>query len=327
MYHIIYGYIRNVNIKIQFWLKLNKKECSILEENAKTFELLLDSNIISILSGYYALSPIMRNHMPELTYYKLEEISEKFGLTVDDDNISVQQYLYIIIEHCIQKNCVSELLSCLFAKKQFINEKLGSDPQEIEDCYNMIVGDAMFCINNVLSYNDMKLVVSNGQYNIIPINSFFVETPKVNKIDRDYIILTYKNALTDISTGNYDGCLTKSRTLLEEVFCKVIEDKGEKPKSKGKINELFNQVKELYKMEISKDKDNDMDLRIIKLLSGLNTIVQAISEMRNYAGDAHGMGARRYKVLEHHARLALNSALTLAEFVYSVAENSMPHEE
>ena len=49
-------------------------------------------------------------------------------------------------------------------------------------------------------------------------------------------------------------------------------------------------------------------------------IIDAIAEMRNKQSDAHGVGKRRINISEHHARLFLNSAMTLADFILSVAE-------
>lgn len=49
--------------------------------------------------------------------------------------------------------------------------------------------------------------------------------------------------------------ITKSRTLLEEVFCHAIEVKGETPNSSGEINTLYKQVKDLYSMHTGKDVD------------------------------------------------------------------------
>jgi hypothetical protein len=52
--------------------------------------------------------------------------------------------------------------------------------------------------------------------------------------------------MKDVLDGNYDSAITKSRTLLEEVFCYVIEKKGETPSESGDIGRLYNQVKQLY---------------------------------------------------------------------------------
>jgi len=125
--------------------------------------------------------------------------------------------------------------------------------------------------------------------------------------------------MEDVINGHYDSAITKSRTLLEEVFCYVIEKKGETPSESGDIGKLYNQVKQLYNMHQNKD----MDKRINGLLSGLEKILSAIAEMRNKGSDSHGVGAKRINIQEHHSRLFVNSAMTMADFVLAIGERSV----
>ena len=67
-------------------------------------------------------------------------------------------------------------------------------------------------------------------------------------------------------------------------------------------------------------QNKDMDKRINGLLSGLEKILSAIAEMRNIGSDSHGVGTKRIPIAEHHARLFVNSAMTMADFVLSVSE-------
>jgi hypothetical protein len=125
--------------------------------------------------------------------------------------------------------------------------------------------------------------------------------------------------MNDISEANYDSAITKCRTLLEEVFFYVIEKKNETPSTSGDIGKLYGQVKSLYKMHQAKD----LDKRINSLLSGLEKILTAISDMRNKGSDAHGAGSNRIAIEEHHARLFVNSAMMMADFVLSVSERQL----
>ena len=107
----------------------------------------------------------------------------------------------------------------------------------------------------------------------------------------------HKIFYTLIKNGYFDSAITKSRTLLEEVFCYVIEQKGKIPTTSGQINQLYRQVKDLYNMHA----DRDADRRINMLLSGFEKIVSSIAEMRNKDSDSHGVGSNRIKIEEHHA--------------------------
>lgn len=146
-----------------------------------------------------------------------------------------------------------------------------------------------------------------------------IEAPAIVCVNREYIIDISTRAIRDVENGDYDSAITKSRTLLEEVFCYVIEQKSEKPSESGDIGKLYNQVKTLYNMH----QDKTLDKRINGLLLGLEKIINAISEMRNKGSDAHGVGAKRINIDEHHARLFVNSAMTTADFVLSVSKKQL----
>lgn len=96
----------------------------------------------------------------------------------------------------------------------------------------------------------------------------------------------------------------------------MIEKKNNVPSDKGDIGKLYKQVKELYNMH----NDGNIDKRINTLLSGLEKIVSSIAEMRNKAGDSHGVGAKRINIADYHARLYVNASMTMADFILSVAE-------
>ena len=145
-----------------------------------------------------------------------------------------------------------------------------------------------------------------------------VSSQTIEKISHFYIKNISERIIADINNKEYDSAITKSRTLLEEVFCFVIEEKDEVPSDKGDIGKLYNHVKQLYNMHQSKD----IDKRINGLLSGLEKILTAISEMRNINSDAHGVGSRRINIEEHHAQLFANSAITMANFILAVYENN-----
>ena len=142
-----------------------------------------------------------------------------------------------------------------------------------------------------------------------------IETSAITLVNRDYIKDISSRAIRDVETREYDSAITKARPLLEEVFCYVIEEKGEEPSQKGDIKKLYKQVKELYDMHT----DPGMDKRVNELLSGLEKIIDSIAEMRNKNSDAHGVGQKRINILEHHARLFVNASLTFADFILSVS--------
>lgn len=300
-----------------------------MANTANSFELLRAKPILTILDGdtkfgEIQISPtkVINNALPYLTGPMLCEISNKFGLPVNYSRNGGAQsrwvYLDDLFVHCIRNNRVSDLLSFLFSKEQFVHVFRGCTADEIDSAYQTIINTAIGRINGELYFSGHELIRVGNRFVVKAIGTAVtVETPKVKTIDRDYIVILSGRAMEDISEGNYDSAITKCRTLLEEVFFYVIEKKNEAPTTSGDIGKLYAQVKTLYNMH----QDKNLDKRINSLLSGLEKILTAISDMRNKGSDAHGVGSNRIKIDEHHARLFVNSAMTMADFILSVGEN------
>lgn len=295
------------------------------------FELLQVKSIFDIFDGDSKFGEIESNEprgnikisMPYLSGPALCEISTRFGLVATYGSGSQSRWMYLndLWSYCVKNHRESDLLSFLFSKEQFCEKLNGYRTETIENSYLKIKEKIIEKINEILYFGGNELVRVGDGFMVQKINSFAcVATPKIKTIDREYIISISGRSFKDISDKNYDSAITKSRTLLEEVFCYVIEKKGEVPSENGKIRVLYNQVKQLYDMH----QDKVIDKRINQLLSGLESIILAISDMRNNNSDSHGIGFKRIKIAEHHARLFVNSAMTVSEFVLAVGSRETP---
>ena len=203
----------------------------------------------------------------------------------------------------------------MFDKQQFSKMLSGHEATVIDEAYRFFIQTILGKINGVLYFGGNELTSVNGQFIIRKIGAKVeVKAPKIKSIDREYIRSISDRAMNDVNSNNYDSAITTSRTLLEEVFCYVIEKKGGTPSTSGNINDLYKQVKDFYHMH----GDANTDKRINTLLSGLEKIISSISEMRNKDSDAHGVGAKRISIDEHHARLFVNAAIAMADFILSV---------
>ena len=300
-----------------------------MQKSKSNFELLRSKPILAILDGDTEFGTIqisqtksIRNALPYLSGPMLCEISVKFGLPATyswgGGTKSRWEYLDNLLAHCISNNRASDLLGFLFSKEQFAEVLRGYTPDEIDITYQKIIATVLDQLNGQLYFGGHELVRVGERFVVQKKGAVAtVAAPTVKIIDQAYIVSISERAMKDVSEGNYDSAITKCRTLLEEVFFYAIEKKNETPSTKGDIGKLYSQVKSLYHMHQQKDQDN----RINALLSGLEKILTAISEMRNKSSDAHGAGSNRIKLEEHHARLFVNSAMTMAEFVLSVCEH------
>lgn len=292
------------------------------------FELLKNKEIIFILDGDTKYNEYEFQDgttavisMPYLSGPDLCGLSTLFGPPMSYSwgksaaNLSRWQYLDNLMEHCIKEKRCSDLLAYLFGKEQFSKMLFGHGADEIEAAYTHITYEIIQKINGILYFGGNELTVIGKQFIVKPIGSTVtVQAPQIKSIDREYIKSISNRAMQDVEQGNFDSAITKSRTLLEETFCYVVEKKGAAPSDSGDIAKLYKQVRTLYNMHT----DGNTDRRINTLLSGLNSIVSAIAEMRNKDSDAHGVGANRIAIDEHHARLFVNSSMTMADFILSV---------
>lgn len=294
------------------------------------FSLLRNKEIIAILDGdtkyddyEFEDGTTIKVSMPYLSGADLCALSTLFGLPMtyswSGGALSRWQYLDNLLEYCIKNQKCSSLLAHIFSINQFSKMLNGHGAKEIDEAHKFIVSTVIERINGLLYFGGNELVLIGKKIVIRPIGSKVeIVVPTIKTIDREYIKSISSRALRDVEQQDYDSAITKSRTLLEETFCYVIEKKNEVPTDSGDIGKLYKQVRTLYNMHT----DANTDRRINVLLSGLNSIVSAIAEMRNKDSDAHGVGASRISIEEHHARLFVNSAMAMADFILSVQQNN-----
>ena len=261
---------------------------------------------------------------PYMSGYVLEKLSCDFGLleTSDEESKSIIRWeaMQKLISYCINNDKMNNLLKHLLSIKHFEKLLKHTTGNDVKETHLHITEALLQKINNILVFSDNELVVIGNNYIIIKNGEKIeISAPTLKIIDSEYIIAISERACSEIDNCNFDSAITKARTLLEEVFIYVIEQKDEEPSACGSILELYKQVKSLYNMH----NDKDLEKCINKLLSGLNSIVDAIAEMRNRNSDAHGSGTKRKKISDYHARLFVNSAISVAEFILSVHKNSM----
>ena len=294
----------------------------MFEKEQAGFNFLKSKDVYAILDGYTSFRSDALDEEVSLPYQsgpKLVEVLNKFGIDASYGSSSRWMYVEALLEHCIENNRVSDMLAYFFNLARFQKEFSGLTPEEIKRRHAVIVEGAIAAINSILFFGGHELRCFGNNYVITSVDDVpAMSIPSINTIDRSYIKDMANRAQEDIELGNFDSALTKARTLLEEVFCWAIERKGERPSSSGDVGKMFSQVKCLYNIHA----DKTMDRRICDLVNGLNKIVDSIGQMRNKQGDAHGVGASRVNIEDYHARLAVNAAANVADFVLSVVHRA-----
>ena len=109
----------------------------------------------------------------------------------------------------------------------------------------------------------------------------------------------------------YDGAITNARSLLEAVFAEIARQLGENPPSyDGNLPKLYKRVQKLLTLDPSWP---DIEGPLKQVLTGMVSIVTGLSGLSNQMGDRH---VWTYKPSVHHTALVVNTAKTMANFLF-----------
>lgn len=118
-----------------------------------------------------------------------------------------------------------------------------------------------------------------------------------------------------MGTGDHSGAITNARTMIETVLLALEKELFDDPEDyKGEVMRLYKRVASRLNLDAGQP---ELVTPLRQVLTGLSSIVAGLAAVRNSASDAHG---RFKKTEEHHARVAVNAAMTLTDFLLSTYE-------
>jgi hypothetical protein len=175
---------------------------------------------------------------------------------------------------------------------------------------------ALEYINNRLAYDGYEVVVEKGLAKIRDHEGTFVECrhPFEGSEAEGHLFIDeqIKKSEEKIKNGDYDGAITNARSLLEAVLAELERHLNENPpRFDGDLPKLYKRVQKGLNLEPGRP---DIEQPLKQVLSGLNSIIAGISSISSRMGDRH---VRTYKPAKHHALLMVNTARTLANFLFA----------
>jgi len=119
-----------------------------------------------------------------------------------------------------------------------------------------------------------------------------------------------EKARRKIADKDCAGAITNANTLVEEFLKEVLRQTGTSFKeNEGDIRTLYNSVSDTLNLN---PKGENLESHLRTILQGLKSIIAGLYDVANKASDRH---ARKYNPAEHHAKLAVNAALAVCEFI------------
>jgi len=176
------------------------------------------------------------------------------------------------------------------------------------------VGIVVRHLNEYLKYDGFEVVKHGKAYKVRDLQGTLVglelPTKGLSKISHGFIEEQIKKCDLKVFEGDFAGAITNARSLLEAVLLEVEQELTHQSVAyDGDLPRLWRRVQSKLHLDPSR-KDIADSLR--QILGGLTASISGLATLRNKMSDAHAptcVASRR------HAKLAVNSAKTIADFV------------
>lgn len=134
--------------------------------------------------------------------------------------------------------------------------------------------------------------------------------PLTDTLNWTYVKQTWTKASERIRSDP-SGAITSARSLLESVCMHILDRRGKPYDKDGDLQKLYRATSRA--LTLSPDQQAEDVFR--QVLGGCATVAIGLAGMRNQFSDAHGQGQGDAEAEVRHARLAVNAACTIAQFL------------
>jgi len=162
----------------------------------------------------------------------------------------------------------------------------------------------------------------NGRFEANVVGVAIVHAPSLVQLTEESIQEHITKARQKIASGDSAGAIANAYTLVEEFLKQLLR------KTDTSYNESEGDLRALYRAVCAPlhldPKGESLENYLKAILEGLQRQIGGLYEVANKASDRH---ARRYNPAPHHARLAVNAAFTLCEFLLESYEYQQKKEQ
>lgn len=170
-------------------------------------------------------------------------------------------------------------------------------------------------LNKYLKFDGFELTRDGEHFKVHETGAVAVQFdtpfPQSQEVNHVFIEEQVRKCDKKIDDGDFGGAITNARSLVEAVLIEIEKQLSPNtPQYDGDLIKLNKRVQTLLHLDPARKDISDM---LRQVLSGLTSVVTGLAGMRNKMSDAH---ASSYKASKHHAKLAVNSAKTFADFIF-----------
>ena len=151
-----------------------------------------------------------------------------------------------------------------------------------------------------------------------------IETKELERVSFEYIHEQINKCNNKIAEKDFDGAVTNARTLIESICLFILESKTKtKQDYDGNLIKLYKVIATILNLSPGDYEEGN----IRQILSGVFSIINGVSGLRNTDGDSHGTSPSKttFRIDERHAILTVNLAKTITEYLFLCFEKSEKH--
>jgi len=179
-------------------------------------------------------------------------------------------------------------------------------------------------VNKALEADGMVVAIVNGRAHLVARQSAgaIVEPfiTRISTLDFDTVQVEIARALPNIDTDPEDA-VTAACSLVEAVCRSILVELKLALPAKKDIEGLIRAVQEPLSLAPGRsDLPAEIEQDVRQVLGGLTSVAKGIGALRTHGGDAHGREKGFRRIDPRIARLALNSASSLALFLIETWE-------
>lgn len=180
-------------------------------------------------------------------------------------------------------------------------------------------------VNAALEADGLAVTIVSGAAHLVERTSagLIVEPfiSKVAKLDFDTVQIEIARALPSVSADPEDA-VTAACSLVEAVCRSILIELGLPLPAKRDIDGLLRAVQDPLNLSPGRtDLSPEIEQDVRQVLGGLTSVTKGIGALRTHAGDAHGREKGFRRIDPRIARLALNSASSIALFLIETWES------
>lgn len=189
-----------------------------------------------------------------------------------------------------------------------------------EDGFN--AEDSASQFNQILSRDGFRLVMKddygwmegnreiriNPRFEVSPLGQAIVAPTSLVAISHEAITEQVRKANQKIDSGDYSGAITNAYTLVEHLLKLLLTETATAFKeTEGDIRALYKALQPSLNLDPAKIEEP-----LKPIVGGFQSLIGGLFEMANKGSDRH---ARRFNPARHHAKLAVNAAFALCDFL------------